>query len=215
MPTQIEIAQAEVGYEGGPNEGSKYGDWYGMPNAPWCAMFVSFCLRGAGINSPYFSYCPDGVNQFRSAGLFDTDWSTARPGDVVFYDWNADGVASHTGLVESIDADGTVHTIEGNRALPGDDGNPEVARHTIPGEAGWSVVLGFGHVLAPAPPAPAPAPPTTTEEDMPLTNTDLQAIADNVVRPLLADFWNGQFKPALDDIDNRIKKIEDHLGIPE
>lgn len=162
----LSVAAGQVGYEGTDNEGSKFGDWYGLPNEPWCAMFVSWCFDQVGMSAPRFAYCPTGVDQFKAYGLFD---KTPRRGDVVFYDWNADGVASHTGLVERVDADGTVHTIEGNRELPNDpDGvqNPEVARHTIPGEAGWDVVLGFGHPLYGQAPAVVAAPSSSSEGNL-------------------------------------------------
>lgn len=143
------------------DENSKFGDWYGMPNAPWCAMFVSWCLRQAGIQSPYYSYCPDGINQFKGVGMFSNQPAV---GAAIFYDWNGDGVADHTGLVERIDADGTVHTIEGNRGADGDSrGVPCVERHTVPFDAGWGTVLGFGHI-------------NYTEDDMPLTADDLTKI---------------------------------------
>lgn len=35
------------------------------------------------------------------------------PGDIVFFDWDGDGVSDHVGIVESCDGS-TVRTIEGN-----------------------------------------------------------------------------------------------------
>ncbi len=141
----VAVAQAQVGTAADANNGTPYSDWYQATHPlagndfrgeDWCAMFVSWCFAQAGLDL-HFAWCPTGVDMYRAYGLFDR---SPRAGDVVFYDWAADGTATHTGLVESIDSDGTVHTIEGNRGTPS-----EVARHTIPQEADWSVVLGFGH----------------------------------------------------------------------
>ncbi len=36
-------------------------------------------------------------------------------GDVVFYDWNSDGVSNHVGIVEKVNANGSIVAIEGNK----------------------------------------------------------------------------------------------------
>ena len=38
----VAIALAEEGYEEGANNWTKYGDWYGMNNVAWCAIFISY-----------------------------------------------------------------------------------------------------------------------------------------------------------------------------
>ena len=45
----IGVALTQVGYTEGSNNYTKYGVWYGMPNSPWCGMFVSWCANQAGI----------------------------------------------------------------------------------------------------------------------------------------------------------------------
>ena len=37
----IGVAKTQIGYREGNNNDTKYGDWYGLPNQPWCAMFIS------------------------------------------------------------------------------------------------------------------------------------------------------------------------------
>lgn len=210
----IAVAAAEVGYEADGNGDTKFSDAYGMPGAAWCAMFVSWCLRQAGLSSPYYSYCPDGVNQFRSAGLFDF---VPRVGDCVFYEWNRDGVASHTGLVEAVDLDGTVHTIEGNRFVPGDpDPETEVARHTIPGEASWAEVLGFGHPLYAQPPPPEV---DMTGDEVRQVIKEECALPNGSIAQLMANFYNNQYWPlfqkelvALGVAEADIQKIKAKVG---
>ena len=41
----VDMAISQLGYTEGPNNDTKYGDWYGLPNQPWCAMFVSWCAN--------------------------------------------------------------------------------------------------------------------------------------------------------------------------
>lgn len=86
---------------------------------PWCAYFVSWLAKeagapiGAGGNGT--GYVPTLEAWGRQQGRFaDVDSYRPAPGDIVIFDWAGDGVADHTGIVERVDPDGTVHTIEGN-----------------------------------------------------------------------------------------------------
>lgn len=112
----VEIAKNEVGYfETTYSDGSfysKYGDWYGYPNEPWCAMFVSWCANQAGISSnviPKFSSCNKGREWFVNKCLWRTkDEYIPKSGDIVFLN-----NYTHVGIVEKY-SNGTVFTIEGN-----------------------------------------------------------------------------------------------------
>ena len=50
---------------------------------------------------------------FKAAGRWLPGGSAPAPGDIVFFDWDGDGVSDHVGIVESCDGS-TVRTIEGN-----------------------------------------------------------------------------------------------------
>lgn len=121
----INIAAKEVGYTrwSDPNPGTKYGRWYaaktgspyfGYNGVPYCAMFVSWVLSSAGMTPPggIFAYCPTGLNNSRSLGRVH-DKRSAAPGDIVFFDWNKDGVADHVGIVTA-NRGSYIETIEGN-----------------------------------------------------------------------------------------------------
>lgn len=56
----------------------------------------------------------DGITWFKERNQWQNRGSyTPRPGDVIFFDWDADGTQDHVGFVEK--TDGTyVYTIEGN-----------------------------------------------------------------------------------------------------
>lgn len=110
----IAIAETQLGYREGPDNDTKYGDWYGIPNGAWCAMYVSWCANQAGISTsviPKYASCSAGREWFESRGLFKYKESyVPKAGDIIFF--LSDG-ASHTGIV--INCDGKkVYTIEGN-----------------------------------------------------------------------------------------------------
>ena len=110
----VAVALSQVGNVGG----QPYWSWYGFSSrVEWCACFVSWCSEQCGyIESgamPKFSYCPTGVEWFRSRGQWLDRSSIPPAGSVIFFDWGGDGVADHVGIVESCDGS-TVYTIEGN-----------------------------------------------------------------------------------------------------
>ena len=120
-----------------------YSDWYGV-KGPWCAMFVSWCTYMEGLPLPAttekgFAYTPAGAQWFQKQGR----WST-RPGKghIVFFDFPGDDVnrISHVGIVEDVEADGTVVTIEGNTdAAGGRTGGQVMRRRRRSGIVGYGV----------------------------------------------------------------------------
>ena len=110
----VAVALSQVGNVGG----QPYWSWYGFSSrVAWCACFVSWCSEQCGyIESgamPKFSYCPTGVEWFRSRGQWLDRNSIPPAGSIIFFDWGGDGVADHVGIVESCDGN-IVYTIEGN-----------------------------------------------------------------------------------------------------
>lgn len=108
------IASTQIGNEGG----TPYWSWYGFgARVEWCACFVSWCAdQGGYIEAgilPKFSYCPVGIEWFQKRGQWQASGYTPAAGDIVFFDWDGDGISDHVGIVESCDGT-TIHTIEGN-----------------------------------------------------------------------------------------------------
>ena len=105
----VEVAKSQLGYREGKNNDTKYGTWYGMPNQPWCAMFVSWCARQAGIPKsviPNLSYVP---NYFSNkAFTIKKSNYTPKSGDIFLTKSQ-----SHVGLVWYTDGS-YFYTIEGN-----------------------------------------------------------------------------------------------------
>lgn len=129
----LHLAASEIGYKETPTDSNhnKFGVWYGMDYAPWCAMFVSYCFYNNGLplnieRKEGFAWCPSGVDWFKAKGW----WHTQNPqvGDVVFYDWNGDGEAKHVGMVEKVNSDGSIVAIEGNTSVGNDSNGGQVMR---------------------------------------------------------------------------------------
>jgi hypothetical protein len=79
---------------------------------PWCAYFTSWAAREAGVPlgdaGQGFGRVDDVYAWAERAGkAIPAGTGTPQPGDLIVWD-------EHIGLVEGVDADGTIHTIEGN-----------------------------------------------------------------------------------------------------
>ena len=133
----LDCARSEIGVGENPSGSNrtKYGEWYGMNGVAWCAIWVSYVFYRAGLplaftTSKGFSYCPYGVAAFKKKGQWYT--SKPRPGDVVFFNWDG-GAVDHVGIVESVNRDGSINTIEGNTS------NNKVERRRRTGD-----IVGYG-----------------------------------------------------------------------
>ena len=139
----VNVAMSQIGYcEGnsktqisGCQPGSKnyteYGLWYnnlqsepgGYEKAMWCAMFVSWCARQAGIDSKtvyYHAYTVYGVNWFIDRDLAYTRQQvedgryTPQPGDIVYFKSSRNGdKVNHVGIVVKYEG-GILYAVEGN-----------------------------------------------------------------------------------------------------
>lgn len=93
--------------------------WYGM-TGPWCDMWVSYVAAHSDNLSAVMgkhAWTVEHAKAFRSAGRWHYGLGGIRAGDVVFFDWNGSGsidAIDHVGLVESVNSNGTINTIEGN-----------------------------------------------------------------------------------------------------
>lgn len=129
----IDLALSQVGQVGG----QPYWSWYGFSSrVEWCACFVSWCMNQVGHSEVRYASCQyGGVPYFSDAGRWASGgYTDLVAGDVIFFDWDGDGTADHTGLV--IGTDGTsVYTVEGNS---GD--TCKIKKYAL----NSSVILGYG-----------------------------------------------------------------------
>lgn len=106
----VSIARTQLGYMEGDNNDTKYGDWYGLPNQPWCAMFVSWCAREAQVPLDVIKNCAMACPKpgYFDVSYYDGEVYTPKAGDLFFTK-----TYSHVGIVESVDGE-YFYTLEGN-----------------------------------------------------------------------------------------------------
>lgn len=128
----IAVAETQLGYhestvdfildEGGRRQGyTIYGDACGLPYTEWCAMFISTCLRYAGVSTddfPVSSSCERWKKALiKLEAYMDAAESEYVPeaGDLVFFrvDGKPGDEAHHIGIVTAVNEKG-FETIEGN-----------------------------------------------------------------------------------------------------
>jgi CHAP domain len=123
MATALDIvntAQQQVGFVEGANNANPYGDWYGVPNAPYCAMFVSWVFAQNNLSHLIaaqtlkgFSYCPSGLAWFQRNGRVVPKYS-GQPGDIVFYSFSGNGQADHVEIIVGASSRDGITTVGGN-----------------------------------------------------------------------------------------------------
>lgn len=116
----LSIAKVYLGYQEGYNNDNIFGDWYGMPNQPWCAMFVSYCMSKAGVSQNVvkkFASCTIGWNWFAARGETRDKNFVPQRGDIIFFDWDpeAGNGIEHVGIVDRVE-NNIVYTVEGNHS---------------------------------------------------------------------------------------------------
>ncbi len=108
-------ALTQLGQDGGK---PFWGDYWGSPwRFEWCACFVSWCAAQCGYAKdgiiPEFISCRVGIEWFKEHKVWKGRNYTPVSGDIVFFDWEPDGIADHVGIVDYCE-DGILYTIEGN-----------------------------------------------------------------------------------------------------
>lgn len=130
----VQTALDEEGYEEGSDGYTKYGSWYGLANADWCVMFISWCANQAGIMTTSSTGTVPNVPKMASTSAMYTWYTNNRRnlapsmsasspnrlqvGDIVVINTQNGGpVTDHVGIVVSVDYDaGTADVMEGNRS---------------------------------------------------------------------------------------------------
>jgi hypothetical protein len=115
----VQAAEAEVGQTEQPpgsNDSPRIAEYRsavaGSGVGPWCAQFVSWCAKQAGTPlgeaGQGFQSVEAVAAWAQRTGRWQPAGATPQPGDLIV--WGG----RHIGLVESVDADGSIHTVEGN-----------------------------------------------------------------------------------------------------
>lgn len=119
----LQLAREQIGTAetpAGSNNVSYNTDYYGGPvsgdSYPWCCAFIWWLFDRCGLSRLFCggqktAYCPFVESWARANGAWVTDGY--RPGDLVLFDWNGDGITDHIGIVTAVSGN-ALTTIEGN-----------------------------------------------------------------------------------------------------
>ena len=112
-----------------------YGREVSGKSYPWCMAFVWWVFRQAGFSLYKTASCTALVERYREASPGQIVRANYRPGDIVFFDFSGKRAKTeHVGIVESVAADGTLTTIEGNTGTGNDaNGGAVMRRKRKPG----------------------------------------------------------------------------------
>jgi CHAP domain-containing protein len=128
----LRIAAGELGTSERPpgSNRQEYGAAYSMNGVAWCAEFVWWVFRAAGVALPLkTAYTPALAAGFQRLKRWLANTSPkVQPGDVVLFYWPNMGRIAHVGIVEKILASGDVQTIEGNTDAGGSRTGGQVMR---------------------------------------------------------------------------------------
>lgn len=193
--TQLGYEQSEKNFEIDPADGvtlryySRYGQSYGNPYGEWDVMFLSYCLKYAGI--PQSAIPQEASVLALRSSMSDMDWlldgedgSAANAGDIVIYnkyvtrtvavDSSADGAADDLDDQFSMDAEGENGAeleASGASALdaaPAAEDTPDTANPDQPAAKpadSTGTSASGADALAPSVVSPAAEPQTTTVTD--------------------------------------------------
>ena len=139
----VRVAESQVGYKekasnsdldsftanAGSANYTKYGQWYGLNPAAWCAIFVSWCASEAGVSTsviPKYSSCSTGMKNFKDMDCFYYSSAyngsyTPEVGDI-FFTGTSTTSSSHTGIVVEVSST-QITVVDGNWS-------DKVSRHT-------------------------------------------------------------------------------------
>jgi CHAP domain len=136
----LDCARSQLGVKENPPGSNMvlYSTWYPMPGQPWCGMFVSWCADRTAATDviPKYAYTPDGAQWFKDRGQW---YGSPAVGDVVFYQWATSSRICHTGVVETVNSDGSINAIEGNTDESGGGSGGKVMR-----QCRRSYIVGYG-----------------------------------------------------------------------
>ena len=99
--------------------GATFRKYCGLPSGTaWCNAYVCYIFNEAGNSSLYYggkkvTYCPTSIKWCQS-NLAQIPIYLALPMDVIYFDWEPNGIPNHIGFVRERKSDQDVYTIEGN-----------------------------------------------------------------------------------------------------
>lgn len=157
----IRIAKAENGYlekksnkslnskkgNAGKSNYTKYGEWYGLNPAYWCAEYVSWCFHKAYKSCDIIfgdsASCEAIRQRFIRRKRYHSD---PKAGDLIFFKGSRHAGANHIGIVTKVSGS-TVYTMEGNTSADAGVVDNGGAVNNKAYKRGYSRILGYGRPL--------------------------------------------------------------------
>lgn len=203
----IAMAASQIGTKENPANSNKvkynteyYGRVVSGTAYPWCCTFVWWVFKVCGAAELFCgggktAYCPSVENFYKKQGRW---FGSAKPGDLVLFDFSHKGLSGHIGIVEKLNSDGTYTTIEGNTGS-GNDANGGAVMRRIRYK---SSIRGF-------------ARPNYEEEELTMTQYEelkqlivkLTAAVDELKKPMIYNYIDGNMpdwaRPTIDKLYNK------------
>lgn len=143
--TLSQMAKSQIGVVEKAGNDQKYGQWFGLNRAAWCAIFVSWVYNQAsvkvGCENPIdgmhttrgFSSTVFGYAAAKLKGLTLKAGEPVLVGDIIV--WKKTWKTGHTGIVVFVSADGWFEVVEGNTSKTDhtsrNGGEVALHRHTL------------------------------------------------------------------------------------
>lgn len=134
----LNIAKAEIGTKEQPKNSNKVKyntEYYGKEVSggayPWCCVFVWWVFKHAGASKLFFGGKKSASCTTVRNGMKSQKVKEPKAGDLVFFNFSGGSdKVEHIGIVESVKADGSVITIEGNTSTGNDANGGQVMTRT-------------------------------------------------------------------------------------
>lgn len=117
MTTNKQLVKIALNHLG--EGGAKFRKFAGLPSgAAWCNAFVDYIAYQGDVEHLYFNgvketYCPHSI-KWCEKNLAQIPPYLAMAGDIIYFDWEKNGVPNHIGLVRDKVSTSTIATVEGN-----------------------------------------------------------------------------------------------------
>lgn len=113
----IELLRFAESFKG--KGGSTFRSYCGLGSGqPWCCAYITYLFQKGGDSALFYGgkkvvYCPNALSWCR-ANLAMVPLYMALPSDIIYFDWQPNGIPDHIGLVRERKSCNAIKTIEGN-----------------------------------------------------------------------------------------------------
>lgn len=117
MKTNKEVLKLALRHVG--QNGARFRKFCGLPSgAAWCNAFVDYVADEGDVSKLYFNgkketYCPHSI-KWCASNLAQVPPYLAMPMDVIYFDWEKNGIPNHIGFVRKKNTTSSIYTVEGN-----------------------------------------------------------------------------------------------------